>query len=753
MKKVNIESYILYIIKYMPSLFLIILAILFTSYLSNEYFTDLQKQKENIKKEFIKSNNRIIQANIDDLVNNYINREIKNSKDKLKKTLKYYTNYAYKIMISIYEKYKDTKTKEEIIELIRTVLRPITFNDGRGYFFINDFNGTNIFHYLYPEREGKNILNLQDIKGVYIVKESIKLAKSKEKGGFKKWYFSKPNDDRKEHEKIGYIKRFEPYNWYIGTGEYIEDFEKEIKKDILSYLSTIRYDNGEYIYVLDLKGNILLSKENKLNGKNMFEIKNFDFNNSNIYLDFLNSSKETLIFDYKINNDIDKKYSKISYNRKIKNLSWIIGTGFNLDKVNILIEKEQLRLEEKYRNEMKILLILSILISAILLVISMLVSRYIKNRLLSYQNNLKRKNDILIKAQEIANLCEWEIDLKTNKIYSSSKSSEILGLNSKERFNFDTLKRYMHKDYWNEFYKDIQKSMKNKSEHNYIYELTRPCDGKNIWIESKGTISSRNTFLGVFQDITKLKDIELEAQKKNKLLYQQNKLAIMGEMINNIAHQWKQPLSSISVASTGMKIDKEMGTLSNEHFNNSIEVINSSTQYLSQTIDDFRNFFKVKKENFFYFNIANTIEKTLKLLESKFKMQNIKIVKNIEQVNIKSSENELIQVLMNILSNARDELLKYDYERIIFIRTFKKKNELFIEIKDNAKGIPDSIKEKIFDAYFTTKEHSDGTGIGLYMSKDIVTKLLKGDIFVENETYIYNNKQYSGAKFTIKLKI
>jgi len=227
----------------------------------------------------------------------------------------------------------------------------------------------------------------------------------------------------------------------------------------------------------------------------------------------------------------------------------------------------------------------------------------------------------------------------------------------------------------------------------------------------------------------------------------------MGEMIANIAHQWKQPLSTITTASTGLKIQKEMNCLSDEQFISSVELINNSAQYLAQTVDDFRDFFKPDRNKFEEVSISQIIDKTLKLLEPKLKTQNIKIIKNIKDTKINTVENALIQVLINLINNARDELIKYDYKRLIFITSYKKDDYLYIEIKDNAKGISPNILNKIFDAYFTTKTKKEGTGIGLYMSNDIITKLLNSEIYVENKEFSYQNEEYKGAEFTIKLNI
>ena len=147
--------------------------------------------------------------------------------------------------------------------------------------------------------------------------------------------------------------------------------------------------------------------------------------------------------------------------------------------------------------------------------------------------------------------------------------------------------------------------------------------------------------------------------EKERLLIQQSKMAVMGEMIGNIAHQWKQPLSTISTISTGIKFQNEMNCLNDHDITLGMDNINGSVQYLSQTIDDFRNFFKPNKTKT-NFNILDALENTIKLMGSQFKNNNIELIKNINNAELYGYYNELLQVLINILKNAKDELIKLD---------------------------------------------------------------------------------------------
>ena len=241
-----------------------------------------------------------------------------------------------------------------------------------------------------------------------------------------------------------------------------------------------------------------------------------------------------------------------------------------------------------------------------------------------------------------------------------------------------------------------------------------------------------------------------ENSKQQHILSQQSKMAAMGEMIGNIAHQWRQPLSVITTVASGMKLQKEFNTLDDKTFNDSIDNITNSAQYLSKTIDDFRNFFKSDK-NESIFSISESIEKVIKLTEAQFKNNEIIFIKNIQDFNILGLENEFIQALINILNNAKDALLEEKGLRLIIISTNKSENKAFIKIEDNAGGIDEKIIDKIFEPYFTTKHQSKGTGIGLYMTQKIINQHMNGNICIKNSEIIHEKNTYQGTEVLIEL--
>ncbi len=243
-----------------------------------------------------------------------------------------------------------------------------------------------------------------------------------------------------------------------------------------------------------------------------------------------------------------------------------------------------------------------------------------------------------------------------------------------------------------------------------------------------------------------------ENLRKDRLLSQQQKMVSMGQMIENIAHQWRQPLSLITTSVSGIKIKKQINDLDDEFLYKTLDSILNTSKYLSNTIDDFRYFFKPQKEREDFY-LEKCCNKTIELINPNFISQNIKIIYKIENIKVSGYETELIQVLINILNNSKDALLSVDNdEKFIFIDIFKKDDKAIIEINDNAGGMDEKIVDKVFEPYFTTKHQSQGTGIGLFMCREIINKHMNGHIDISNVNFEFNNKNYKGALVKITLE-
>ncbi|QSZ41611.1 PAS domain S-box protein [Sulfurimonas aquatica] len=296
--------------------------------------------------------------------------------------------------------------------------------------------------------------------------------------------------------------------------------------------------------------------------------------------------------------------------------------------------------------------------------------------------------------------------------------------------------------------------------------MDRKNEKKFFSVQAKKVLLDKSHFfLFSFTDITKIKLMEQELETLNSSLkervikevaknkektnhmLQQSRLAQIGEMLSMIAHQWRQPLASISSITGTLSLDIMMDNYKKEFFEERLESINSLTQHLSSTIDDFRDFFKAKKETE-ETTLDNILNSSLAIISPVFESKNITVehTSSHPEIILNTYVNELRQIILNIMKNAEDVLLERKVPNAkIWIYCYKDDNYATFSIEDNAGGIPEEHIPKIFDPYFSTKHEKDGTGLGLYMSKTIIEEHCKGKLSVSNTE--------NGAKFIIQLPI
>lgn len=253
----------------------------------------------------------------------------------------------------------------------------------------------------------------------------------------------------------------------------------------------------------------------------------------------------------------------------------------------------------------------------------------------------------------------------------------------------------------------------------------------------------KNLTLNLQTEITKA--VELN-KKKDKQLFEQIKMIQMGELIGNIAHQWRQPLSVISTIASGIKLKKEMNLLDDKDFFEYMDKIVENTYSLSTTIDEFRDYIKESHEKKEIL-IQERVRMAIKIIEPSFINNNIEIIEDYmekDDIYFRLISGELLQVLILILNNIKDAFVGSNIKNKWFKYSVKKEeNKFTISLEDNAGGIQTEIMDKIFNPYFTTKHQNQGTGMGLYNCYNIVTKHLNGKLYAINTLH--------GVKFTIEL--
>ncbi len=396
------------------------------------------------------------------------------------------------------------------------------------------------------------------------------------------------------------------------------------------------------------------------------------------------------------------------------------------------------------------------------------------------RENTAQKLELTLEA---TNVGVWDWDIVNNHVIWDKNLYHLLGYEENAfKVTYEKWQSILHPQ-------DKQKahqSVQDQLQHGNIFMAEmryKKADNSWIWIEARGKVvrydENKNPLqmVGINTDITHLKEyesilkqevskktkelnalnknleqrIEIEVQKnlqKDILIQQKTRLAAIGEMIGNIAHQWRQPLSAITTSVSGLKLKEELALLDSSDIDEVNECVMKNANFLSHTIDNFRNFFANTDEKERTFLVANVLETTINIIKNTYDHNFITLITKVNKnISYYGSENLLSQVILNLLTNAKDALLRHEIlEKYVYIELFEKNEYIYITIQDNARGIDQEIQNKIFDPYFTTKHQSQGTGLGLYISNQIMKNHFNGNIYNENKLL----KSQLGSCFTIE---
>ncbi|MEA3290630.1 MAG: ABC transporter substrate binding protein [Campylobacterota bacterium] len=538
-------------------------------------------------------------------------------------------------------------------------------------------------------------------------------------------------------------------------------------ENILNYINLKKYSNNGYFFAINKKGLVLAHGAKKdLIDKNVYNYKD---NSKEYYIRTLikNAMNNSLEFvDYEWENPETKQVeTKYTYAKYIPKYEMIISSGVYVGNIEKELSERIKELNDKNEDQINMILFISFAVLVLSLIVTFVLSNIIKKIFQNYSKELDSKNKNLEEVNETLEKRVHErtqnLENERNKIKTFldatmeaifiSKNGICVDVNKSavEIFGYDSKENMIGKKLLD---------FVSPESHNIVQQKLKDHDSKPYeGIVSKNDKSKFTAYIrGLNVDNTDLRISSVIDITHLKQLESQSKHAAMGEMIGNIAHQWRQPLSVISSASTGILIKKEYGLLDDSELESLCSQIDENAQYLSQTIDDFRDFIKGDTKPV-SFNLKNDTDSFIKLMESNIKNNHIHIILDIqEDIELKGFPNELIQCFINIFNNSKDAFHQNEInedERFIFITQKMTENTAMISFKDNAGGIPEDIIAKIFEPYFTTKHESQGTGLGLHMSYNLIVNHMQGTIEVFNHKYEYKDKKYKGAEFIITLPL
>ena len=660
-----------------------------------------------------------IKTSVENLKNDIEKISILNSK---KQRIKNQSIIAYNLASSLYEN-SSNLPKEKQIKLIKNSLEQIAQKQSDINYFLLNKNGTLLLNTDNSRNEGINFLDFEDINGIKFINKMIDANDNTQ--NYIEYYWYKPN------KRITYSRHLKELDLIVGSASFLESSKEELKEKLLKKIVLQTFNQEEFLFIYKVN-----SLNDILNQSNLLIQKNINTSDKE-----LKAMKELLIkTNYKGNETLFyNNNQKLFYGSFINEHRYFIAVGVNLSHINDIVEKETIiSLDNLYTNVIKLLIIIAIM-TVIFFIFSLYFTKKIEAIFAEYKKNVLLNEDkyhMLFNHSNDAFIIS-ELDEKNRaKITSYNKTaSKVTLYDNEELLGIDFF------DLFNNL--DIDEILKEKAFSNTVRLQTKENTFKTIELNAVIFTTDIQKFLfASLRDITERTLLKEEKEKQEKILIQKSKMASMGEMIGNIAHQWRQPLSQVSGLFFDIESAYDYKELNKKYLQNRVEEANDLLEYMSKTIDDFRNFFNPnsKKEQFY---IKEAINNAVRIVKSTLDFYQIELQIEVkEDYKIDGYKNEYSQAIMNIISNAKDILIEKNIGNPQIKIYVEKNKKLTLCIEDNAGGIDKEIIDKIFDPYFTTK-YEYGTGIGLYMTKLIIEEKMNGLINVKNSK--------NGAIFSIEI--
>ncbi len=754
---------------------------LFWSYEKYEQFNEkvYYKRTEYIKNSKIKIQEYVERAKL------YIENRIEFTEKELRKDLEDRVQSAIAASTLIHDKFKNTMPQSELQELVVEVLRGLRFNNGRGYYFATRLDGREMLFADRPELEGKNLLNMVSADGKYVIQDMIKLIKT-EGGGFYEYFWSRPGRKELAHRKISYVGYFKPFNWLIGTGEYLEDFKTTIQQDVLKHLVGVRFGQNGYLFGSTFEGDPLFTNGRiTCGGANIWELT--DANGVKIIQKQLQEAKKSEggFVKYlwnKLNSDILSP--KVTFVMGIPEWGWIIGSGFYEDDVEESISQSKILIKKEMRDGFTKIILIAFLISGITFVVLFNFSRLIQKQIQIFSNFFIRSSRAKLKINDesfsikefkrlaldvnhmIENQLKFEkalnqCDYRYRELFENTpvgifqtdsngmahhlnpKMAKIIGALSPseavERFQDLASTLYVDPNRRKEFIAILKKEGRVE---NFEYEARR-LDGKHIWINMTAWVSKQNndeTFMinGFASDITERK------QTENSLLlaieHAESANKAKSEFLANMSHEIRTPINGFM----GMLQILKTTALEHEQLEY-VETALGSARRLTRLLNDILEISMIEAGKLNVrinpFNLRFLLGEVQNLFSdiAKGKKVRLKIFcsDRIPETML-GDDQRLLQIFFNLVGNA----VKFSQNGTINIEchplslSTEDKFRVLFSVSDQGIGMPDDKVDMLFQP-FTQLENSfvrqfQGAGLGLSIVKRLV-EALGGNISVASE--------------------
>jgi PAS domain S-box-containing protein len=723
---------------------------------------DFQREAETLRISYIESQKEVLRHETQKALD-FVHYTQSRNEQRLDATIKHRVYEAIAIAENIYNQEKGSASKKKIENTIREALRPIRFNKGRGYYFAFNLEGIETLFAVNPKMEGQSMLEVRGGNDERVVPDMLTLVANEGEGYYR---YTWPKPGRKGFfPKIAYVKLFEPLGWVIGTGEYIDDVEKDIQEECLNWISSIRFGEDGYVFVGRWDG---LSLSGPATGRNMYEVE--DINGVKIVQELITAAKAGGGFvSYVLPKFEGKKHApKLSYALGVPQWQWYIGSGVYVDEIETTIEIRQEELETRIKADIRDITVVLGVLSLLIFGLVKLLSNRIRKNLEVFTDFFKRAStgattieqqavhfaefsqlaesaNAMVHNQRMAEkaLRESEKHLKAlienapDAFFAHDADGRILIVNEQACKSLGYSKNQlvgMHvMDIDVALTDDSVRAMAKKVAQSDVIHFEgshQRKDGSRFPVE--GRLSSIETngellIFGFVRDITEREAMEKEKQRYQSQLNQAQKMEAIGTLAGGMAHDFNNLLMGIQGRASIISYELEAGHPSLEHVRSITEYIKNASDLTKQLLGVAQGGkYEVKPID------INEVVRASANLFGRTKKE-IRIHTKLRQPSpvAVADRNQIEQVLLNLYINAWQAMpgggkLLLETTVVDLDHTFCRPHNVDpgtfvrISVTDTGIGMDSTTRQRIFDPFFTTKEKGRGTGLGLASAYGIV---------------------------------
>ena len=728
-------------------------------------YMNAQEESRLIRETYMAEQKNLIRQEVEKAIDS-VHYHWSKTEERLKSDIKTRTLEAWAIADSLYREYAGTHPPDELKKMILDALRPIRFNNGRGYYFATDLNGVEILFADHPELEGKSLIDMKDTKGAYVIRDMIDLVKRNGEG-FYRYTWTKPNAPGRDFPKIAYLKYFEPFNGFIGTGEYLDDVEKDIQQEVLARIEKIRFGRDGYIFVVSLEGETLMnSAQPDRIGTNMQDMT--DVNGVRVYDAERRAAQKpggdfiTYVWPKP---STGKSAPKLAYVKGFPQWGWMVGAGIYTDAVEETIAENEKAAMKKAMADIYLISAVLAGIMGLVLLLSYAMSRVFRRNVDAFIAFFKEMeqggtpidtgrfvvreftqladsaNAMLVRrqqAEEVLRESEEKlqaifraapvgIGVVTERVFGhvNQRMCEITGYLREELIGRSSRMIYATDAEFERVgvvkYQQIAETGFGSLETEW-----RKRDGAIITVLLSSTpLDPANPTLGnIFTalDITERKKAEEDRDRLEKQLAQSQKLESVGRLAGGVAHDFNNMLS-IVIGYAEMALDT---LLPEEPLHANIREILDAALRSATLTRQLLAFARKQTLEMQPLNLNNVIIAFMKMIRRTLR-ENVKVDTRLapDLYAILGDIGQIEQVIMNLAVNAHDAMpdggaLSIETANVTIDEAYALTRQdvvpgpyVKMTVSDTGLGMSRGVLEKIFEPFFTTKELGQGTGLGL----------------------------------------